>query len=86
MNPQTARVLIDIQKERTRQDEKWGEQNHDDGRWSHILLEEIGEASKAYMDGYDQQMDVELIQAAAVLASWVESRRRKRIKQWEGWV
>lgn len=39
-------ALADVLRERIRQDEKWGEQNHDPLAWVAILTEEVGEASK----------------------------------------
>ena len=39
-------VLADVAQERARQDHLWGTQDHDDGVWSLILTEEVGEASE----------------------------------------
>jgi len=36
--------------ERVRQDIKWGEQNHNPFVWMNILMEEVGEASKAILE------------------------------------
>ncbi len=44
------RVIEDVKGERKRQDEKWGEQNHGPSRWSDILMEEVGEVSKAILE------------------------------------
>lgn len=49
-NPATTNVLIEVRVERERQDEKWGEQNHDNGTWSLILGEEFGESCEAALD------------------------------------
>jgi len=43
-------ILNEIKKERERQDEKWGEQNHNLVEWSAILAEEFGEASKEALE------------------------------------
>lgn len=44
------RIILDIYNERKRQDYKWGEQNHEFSLWMVILMEEIGEANKAYLE------------------------------------
>ena len=43
-------VIERVQRERSRQDKKWGEQNHNVVEWIAILMEEIGEASKEAVD------------------------------------
>jgi hypothetical protein len=40
-------VLLDIDKERTRQEELWGKQDHDWGTWLAIVGEEHGEVCQA---------------------------------------
>lgn len=43
-----ARLAIErVIRQRAKQDEKWGEQNHDAGTWALILIEEIGEWAEA---------------------------------------
>ena len=76
-----------IQAERQRQDDKWGQQSHDDYVWLAILSEEVGEAAQAILKVNDpaegsnvfQDSDVEweLVQAAAVIVAWLESRQRR---------
>lgn len=39
-------VYEDVIRERARQDEKWGKQNHIQMIWLGILMEEVGEAAK----------------------------------------
>lgn len=39
-------AIIDVAKERVRQDDKWGEQNHNLHFYSDIHLEELGEFAK----------------------------------------
>ena len=39
-------VIRDIRAERARQEEKWGEQNHDFPTWNVILMEEVGKHRK----------------------------------------
>lgn len=75
--------------ERIQQDVKWGEQNHSNEKWLSILLEELGEAATA-MNELDpvgerkypeiaciENLEIELVQVAAVSVAWIESLRRK---------
>ena len=60
-----------IQKERERQDDKWGIQRHDWNTWSTILTEECSEVAKACLEiGFKNntldELEEELIQVAAV--------------------
>ena len=64
--------LVEI--ERSRQDEKWSEQNHSDEKWLAILLEELGEAAKAVLEKNDVELLEEVVQVGAVLQNWVTSR------------
>lgn len=75
-------ALRAIIQERERQDEKWGEQNHDDYRWLAILVEEVGELSQCAL--HDEfgghaagKLRQELIQVAAVAVSWLECLNRR---------
>lgn len=83
-------VLYEVQAERQRQDDIWGEQNHDPFGWIAILGEEYGEvckdALKMYFGGAESGKPVhhtriklyreELIQVAAVAVAAVESLDR----------
>ena len=69
--------LQDIMKERARQDEIWGEQNHNDYYWLGILVEEVGETSKALIEDKAQQMKKELTEVAAVALAWLECINRR---------
>ena len=76
------RVPLEIVSERAKQDAKWGEQNHEDGYWLGILMEEVGEVSKEYIeapynDSGDSELRQELIQVAAVAVAWVEAIDRR---------
>lgn len=67
--------------ERKRQNDKWGEQNHDAGTWALILLEEIGEWAKAELHkrfgGPDAGNDkTEIIHSAAVAMQILEWKYR----------
>jgi NTP pyrophosphatase (non-canonical NTP hydrolase) len=73
----SAKVMIDIAEERQRQNEKWGEQNHDDYTWLAILSEELGETAQAALHnefGGDAKgtLRTELVQVAAVAIQWLE--------------
>jgi hypothetical protein len=75
-------VLRDVHFERHRQDEKWGEQNHTDSLWSHILGEEYGEACRAVNEVVwgglsTAHLREELIQVAAVAVAWIECIDRR---------
>lgn len=67
----TNKVLEDIRKERIRQIKKWGIQKHDYPQWLTILLEEVGESSKAYLE--HGNLHEELVHVAAVAVAMVES-------------
>jgi len=75
-----------VNEERERQDTKWGEQNHLPYFWLVILMEEIGELSKAILENDEQfrhpdrDIENELIQSAAVLKAMYESGVRN------GWI
>jgi hypothetical protein len=78
-----SKVLVEIDQERCffqpGQNEKWKEQNHCPADWLTILMEEVGEASRAALetrfgwrlDGYAAYRR-ELIQVAAVAVAAVE--------------
>jgi len=72
-------VMIEIRQERNAQDKKWGEQNHTDLYWLGVLMEEVGEAAKALIEGKFAHARVELVQCAAVCVAWIEciDRRKK---------
>lgn len=77
-------AIVEIQNERDRQDQKWGEQNHGMEWWLAILMEEVGELSQATLEkhfggrhGTDEQIMSEAIQVAAVAQATVECLIRK---------
>jgi NTP pyrophosphatase (non-canonical NTP hydrolase) len=70
-------------EERERQDEKWGEQNHDPILWTAILTEEVGEFAKSALHqkfgGPDaDNVMTEAVQCAAVSLAIIESLLRKK--------
>lgn len=86
------KVINDVIRERKRQDDKWGEQNHDPIVWQGILGEEFGELCQAinethFDNGPEERkkggyvnMRTEAIQVAAVAVSFIEylDRENKR--------
>jgi len=87
-----AKVIDDVLNERTKQDEKWGEQNHDVSRWLMILGEEYGEACEAgcrvtfpndprCTKLATDNLKEELIQTAAVCVAIVECLERQALKR-----
>lgn len=78
------RALRDVLRERARQDEGWGEQNHDPQTYLSILIEEVGETAKEANDlrwwqanggGRDDiraRLYEEAVQTAAVALAIVE--------------
>lgn len=74
----TVAVLSDVAEERGRQDNKWGQQDHDPGTWMEIAIEELGEASRESLHvrfeggGSRTAWRSELVQAAAVIVQMIE--------------
>lgn len=73
----TVRSLEDVLEERSRQDEKWGEQNHDPFTYITILAEEFGELAKCalhvkYGGNEAAGLREEAVQVAAVALAIVE--------------
>lgn len=75
-------AIGNILVERIRQDTKWGEQNHDPAIWLSILMEEVGEASKAYLEGDGVGYVHEMIQVGAVVVAMLECSFRNVDKAW----
>lgn len=82
-------IFAQIKKERKRQLEKWGEQEHTDFEWLSIASEEFGETVKELNDTHltfeggtkgafeaRYRMQEEIIQTAAVLVAWLEQYAR----------
>lgn len=86
----TQEEIIDkIRKERTKQEQKWGQQNHSTAEWCMILGEEVGEVNKAAleahfkMDNPEQKLKEykeELIQVAALAINMIESLHRNELQ------
>lgn len=82
-------AIQSVLKERKRQDDKWGEQNHDPTVWMCILGEEYGELCQAVNEtwfdngpekrqigGYEN-MRAEAVQVAAVAVQLIECLDRR---------
>lgn len=75
------RALTDVARERNRQDDLWGVQDHAPGMFLAILTEEVGEVAKEVADGRVQPFDAdayreELVQVAAVAVAAIEAHDR----------
>ena len=78
-------AILAIIAERKKQDEKWGEQNHDMATWLEILGEEYGEICKADLEfrfgskSRDRILE-EIIQTTAVglamIESWIRNNKK----------
>lgn len=74
-----ARVLSDVAAERSRQNDRWGDQSgHADFVWLGILTEEVGESAQAVLhDTFGGKASgtlyAELVQVAAVAVAWLEA-------------
>lgn len=79
-----ASAVNSVLAERDRQDEKWGEQDHDAFTWMAILSEEVGEAAQeALTERYGASgnghgnLREEVVQIAAVALAWIENIDRR---------
>ena len=81
-----SQALMDVLKERSWQDNKWGESNHHPFVWLGILSEEVGEYSECVLEGMfdawtpevEAHMRLEAVQAAAVALALVECIDRNK--------
>lgn len=81
MEPRTLRLIKSILLERRQQDLKWGKQEHNAAWWMNILMEEVGEASKAVLEQSPEQYREEMIQVAAVALAALESFEEHGLKR-----
>ena len=69
---ETDHVLYEVRQERTRQDAKWGQQDHTPAFWLMVLGEEVGEANKAaleeYVRGHEVKTEIETHRSEAIAA------------------
>lgn len=82
-----SKVIVDVMMERKRQDEKWGEQNHNPYIYLTILIEEVGELGQAILEtqfggkhGGWENVRKEAIHCTAVALALVECLDRDK---WE---
>ena len=80
-------VIQEIIEERKKQDEKWGEQDHDLCKWVSILAEEVGEVAAESLDRLPEGVPYgpyreELIHVAAVAIAAIESYDRIEREKW----
>lgn len=71
-------AIADVTAELDRQFQKWGKQNHSFPFYLAILMEEVGEACRAYLEnkpGAQWEIHKELIQVAAVAVAMAECAR-----------
>lgn len=71
-------IYRDVDRERDRQDDKWGWPNDgmagaDQHKKVSILAEEFGEVARAVLEGDLENLAEELVQVAAVCVAWLES-------------
>lgn len=83
-------AIAAVMSERTKQDGKWGEQNHQPQFWMGILMEEVGELAQAvnetvFNNGPEERakggyanMRAEAVQVAAVAVAFIEMLDRNR--------
>jgi hypothetical protein len=81
-------ALEEILRERLRQDEKWGPlprpygalllESHPDFVWLGILMEEVGELSKAIIENKNDDRTKELTQVAAVGMAWLTDLKARK--------
>jgi len=76
----TRDVLQKVADERIRQDTRWGVQNHGPFAWLAILVEEVGEAAKAALEGSSFKYQDELVEVAAVAVAAIESVNRGNVE------
>jgi NTP pyrophosphatase (non-canonical NTP hydrolase) len=83
----TPLVLAAVLEERVRQDQRWGiagERRLPAGTWLAVLTEEVGEVANSMLehDGelagmaferFSSELELELVQVAAVALAWLES-------------
>lgn len=74
-------MLQVLSVERCKQAGKCGQQDHDNGRWLAILMEEVGDASKEILDGEDpHKMRHEVTQVMAVAFAWRAAIERRYLE------
>jgi hypothetical protein len=75
----SARTLIEVFRERHRQNEKWGAQHHDPLTWLLILMEEVGEVAEEITlpaDRYAVKANIHslIVRAGLMSKEWLEAK------------
>ena len=68
----TVDILGEVAKERARQYDIFGTQDHSLNEWYTILGEEVGEVAQAILEEWRDDVRTELIQVAAVCVAMIE--------------
>lgn len=68
-----TRAVHNTCTERERQNQLWGQQNHNAAMWHVILMEEVGEAAKEIWENEPEKYREEMVQVAAVAIAAIES-------------
>jgi hypothetical protein len=82
MTKQTERILRLVTTERKRQDRRWGPPDIDRD-WPMLALEELGEAAQEFNKGSTLKGMIELVEAIAVLVSWLEAMPESQLEATE---
>lgn len=76
-------IIADVIAEMNRQDAKWGDQSHHPILlWNAILGEETGEVAKAALENNLNELELELIQVAAVAIQFARAVQMKKVEEW----
>ena len=73
----SEKIFDAIKAERLRQEDTWGQQNHDPMTWLTILTEEVGEACAAALEGRGLPYRDEMVQVAAVAVAAIDCLERR---------
>lgn len=68
-------VLSEVGRERNRQDDKWGEQNHGAAVWATVLGEEYGEFCEAVLE-----RRVQIAAQGDDAADWLAAMRKEAVQ------
>lgn len=71
-SPEQDELFWEIRVERQRQEMLWKGRNNTNPKWLAILMEEVGELANAMLEDDFENINVEMVQVAAVCAAWRE--------------
>lgn len=69
---ESIKYHVEVEMERQRQFDIWGNQHRSKEQWLAILVEEVGEVAKAILEKDDPNYREELIQVAATVITTLE--------------